>query len=83
MEVLLLGLHFFTKYPDCVNDTVNIFQFLDLSLSSGSEASIVARKWNTDIDAKTLTSYSDAAALTKQERIPIIVGWEAAAIMLE
>ena len=29
-----------------------------------------------------MTSYSDAAALTKQQRIPPIVGWEAAAKML-
>ena len=40
---LLIGLHFFTKDPDCVNDTVNIFQFLDLSLSVCSEASMVTR----------------------------------------
>ena len=30
-----------------------------------------------------MTSYADAAALMKQQRIPPIVGWEAAANMLE
>ena len=30
-----------------------------------------------------MTSYVDAAALMKQQRIPPIVGWEAAAKMLE
>ena len=30
---LLLGLHFFTEDPDFVHDTINIFQFPDLSLS--------------------------------------------------
>ena len=41
LAVLLLGIHFFTEDPDCVNDTVNIFQFPNLSLSACSEASMV------------------------------------------
>ena len=44
---LLLGLNFFTEDPDCINDTVNIFQFTDLSLYVGSEASMVIRRWDT------------------------------------
>ena len=80
---LLLGLHSYTEDPDCVNDTVNIFMFTDLSLSSGSEASMVTRRWDTALDTKTLTSYADAAALMKHQRIPPIVGWEAAEKMLE
>ena len=83
VTVLLLGLHFFTEYPDCVNDTVNIFQFHDLSLSAGSEASMVTRRWYPTLDANTMTSYADTAALMKQQRIPPIVDWEAAAKMLE
>ena len=83
MALLLLGLHFHTEDPDCVNDTVNIFMFPDLSLSAGSEATMVTRRWDTALDANTLTSYADAAALMKQQRIPPIVGWESAAKMLE
>ena len=79
MAVLLLGLHYFTEDTNCVNNTVKIFQFPDLSLSAGSEASMVTRIWDTALDENTLTSYVDAAALTKQHRIPPIVGWEAAA----
>ena len=78
MAVLLLGLHFFTEDPDCVNDTVNIFQFPDLSLSAGSEVLMVTRRWDTALDANTMTSYVDADALMKQQRIPPIIGWEAA-----
>ena len=74
MVVLLLGLHFFTKYPDCVNDTVNIFQLLDLYLSEGSKASMVTRRWDTVLDTNTMTSYADAAALMKQQCILPIVG---------
>ena len=73
MSVLLLGLQFFTEDPDFVNDTVNIFQFLDLSLSAGSEDSMVTQIWDTALDANTITSYADAAALIKQQRIPTIV----------
>ena len=82
LAVLLLGIHFHTEDSDCVNDTVNIFQFPDLSLSAGSEASMVNRRWDTALDSNTLTAYADAAALMKQQRIPPIVGWEAAANML-
>ena len=83
MAVLLLGLHFHTEDPDCVNDTVNIFVFPDLSLSAGSEASIVTRRWDTALDANNLTSYADAAALTRKQHIPPIVGCKAAAKVLE
>ena len=66
-----------------MNGTVNIFQFPDLSLSAGSEASMVTPIWDTTLDANTLTSNADAAEIMKQHRIPPIVGWEAAAKMLE
>ena len=72
-----------TKDPDCVNDIVNIFMFPDLSLSAGSKASMVTQRWDTALDANTLTSYADAAAIMKQQRIPSIVLWEAAAKILE
>ena len=83
VAVLLLGLHVFTEYPDCVNDTVNISQFLDLSLSAGSKASIVTIRWDTVLDSNMMTSYANVAALMKQQRILPIVGWEAAANILE
>ena len=66
-----------------MNDTFNIFQFPDLSLSADSEASIVTQIWDTTLDANTLTSNADAAEIMKQHLIPPIVGWEAAAKMLE
>ena len=74
VSILLLWLHLFTKDPEYVNDTVNIFQFPNLSLSAGSKSSMVTRIRDTALDANILTLYSDAAALMKQERIPPIVG---------
>ena len=43
---------------------------------------MVTRRWDTVLDANTMTSYADAAALMKHQRIPPIVVWEAAAKML-
>ena len=44
---------------------------------------MVTWRWDTALDANTLTSYADAAALTKQQLILPIVGWEAEEKMLE
>ena len=54
LAVLLLGLHFFIEDSDCVNDTVNIFQFPNLSASS--KASMVTQRWDTALDANLMTS---------------------------
>ena len=83
VAVLFLGLHFYTEDPDCVNDTVNILMFPDISLSARSESSMMTRRWYTALDANKLTSYDDATMLMKQQRIPPIVGWEPAAKMLK
>ena len=83
VAVLLLGINFSTEDPDCVNYMFNIFQFPDVYLLADSEASMVTRRWDMALDANTMTSYTDADALMKQQRIPRIVSWEAAAKMLE
>ena len=70
VEVLLPGIHFHTKDPDCVNDTVNISQFTDFSLSAGSKVSMVTRKQDTELYANTLMSYANAAVLVNQQRTP-------------
>ena len=44
---------------------------------------MVTRIWDTALHVNTMTSYADAAALMKQQRIPPIVGWEASKKMLE
>ena len=44
---------------------------------------MVTQIWDTTLDANIMTSYVDEAALMKQKRILTIVGWEAAAKMLE
>ena len=83
MAVILLGLHFFTKDPDFVNDTVDIFQFPELFLSAWSKASMVTRIWDTALDANTMNSYANTAALMKQHHIPLIIGWGGTANMLK
>ena len=44
---------------------------------------MVTRRWDTALDANTMTSYTDAAALMEQQCILNIVSWEAAAKMLD
>ena len=83
VAVLLLGIHFFTEDHDCVNDNVNIFQFPNLSLFTVSESSMVTQRWDTMLDSNTMTSYAEAAALMKQQRIPPIFGWEVTVKILE
>ena len=58
-----------------MNYIVNIFQFPDLSLSAGSKVSMFTRRWDSALEANTMNSYADAAALMKQQRIPSIIGW--------
>ena len=47
---LLLGLFFHTEYHDGVSNTVNIFMFPDLFISTGLEVALVARRWDTALD---------------------------------
>ena len=71
---LLLRLHFHTEDPDYFNNTVNIFQFLELSLYSGSEASMVTRRWDTLLDTNTMMLYYSASTLLKQQIFPPTAG---------
>ena len=56
--------------PDCVNNTMNIFQFPYLSLFSVSEASMVTKQWDTALESNTMMSHANAAALMKQQSAP-------------
>ena len=66
-----------------MSDAVNIFMFLGLSLAPGTEEALVARRWDTALHCNTLTSYAVTAALTTNQRISPILGWEGAAKILE
>ena len=44
---------------------------------------MVTGRWDTALDANTMTSYADAAALMKQQPILTIVGWGVEAKILE
>ena len=45
VAVVVMALAFHTKNQDGVEDTLNIFLFLGLSTSAGSEAALLTRKW--------------------------------------
>ena len=71
------------RTPVFVNNTVKIFQLPDISLSAGSKTFMVTRIWDTVLKSNTMTSYTDVAALMKQQNIPPIFGWEAEAKILD
>ena len=79
---LIPNLAFHTEDPDDFRYTVKIFLSPNLPLSENSEAAMVARQWDTALDIRTLTTYSDIAYLLHIHKVAPIVGWEAAKRML-
>ena len=67
---LLPVIKFHMEDPDCVNNTMNIFQFPYLSLFSVSEASIVTKQWDKALDANTMMYHANSVALMKQQSAP-------------
>ena len=82
VEVLIINLKFHTEYPDGFGDTVKMFLFPNLSLSEISEASLVARLWDTALDSSIITTYSNTSALIQCHKVAPIVVWDAANSML-
>ena len=83
MAVIILNLYFFTEYPDGVGDTVNCFLLPELSISAGSKADLLARRWNTALDNITLTTYVKTAYFLQHQRVFLIVVWEAEVNIME
>ena len=65
---IMLSLAFHTEDPDGFVDTVDIFLFTDLSLSAGSEAGLVARRWDTVLEISTLKTYVDTESLIQHQK---------------
>ena len=76
--VLVLGLAFYSEDPDGVGDAVNVFLFLDLSPSAGSEAALLARRWDAIVGGGALTSFADTSLLLAKHRVEQVTTWEAA-----
>ena len=60
---------------------MSILLFPYLSLSTNSEAMLVAQLWETILDSRTLTTHVEISVLLQNQKIVPIVGWEAAMIM--
>ena len=60
---LILDLGFYTEEPDGVRDMVKIFLLPGISISTGSEASLVARWWDMALDRSTLITYTNTDSL--------------------
>ena len=83
MDGILLSLYFYTKYPDRVGYTVNIFLFPCLYQTASSEATLVDKRWDTSLDSISLMTFSDTSALLQIQKISSIIGWEAMVNMLD
>ena len=72
---LLLSLYLYTEDPERVGDKFNIFLFPEIYLSEISEATIVARRWDTALDSSNLIKFLDTANLLQRQKVTPIIGW--------
>ena len=79
---LIPNLAFHTEDPDGVRITMKILVFPNLSLSESSESVLVARWWDTALDSRMMTTYTNTASLLGCQKVAPIVIWEASNIML-
>ena len=72
---MVMALAVYTKDPDRVGDTLNIFLFPDLSPSAVSEAALLTRKWDVILEGGTLTSLADTSLLMGEQKVAPIAEW--------
>ena len=76
--VMVMALAFHTKYPDGVGGALNIFLFLDLSLSAGSEAALMTIKWDSMLGGGGggLTCFADTSLLMGKQKVSPTADWD-------
>ena len=75
---LLLILMLYAEDPDGVRYTVQNFLFPDLSLSAVLEEALAVRRWDTELDRISLTTYSGNDFLLQNQKVALIIGLEEA-----
>ena len=80
---MILNLEFYTEGTDGLGDMVNIFFFPDLSLYASSGAVLVARRWDTVLDSRTMTMYADTSTLLQRHKVAPTKGREKEKSMLK
>ena len=78
VAVLVLGLAFYSEDPDGVGYTINIFLFPYLSPSAGSEAALLAHRWDVILGGGDLTFFADTSLLLANQKVEPATSWEAA-----
>ena len=81
--VMVLALSFYTEDPDIVGYALNYFLFPEISLSSGSEASLLTRRWDSFLVYDTFTSFADMGSLLGLQKVVPVSIWDAASKQLE
>ena len=64
-------------------DATNVFLFPELFPSEGSEAALLARRWESIRGGGTITSFVDTSLLLEKQRVKLVTSWEAAEKQLE
>ena len=83
VAVLVLGLDFYSEEPDGVGEGINVFIFPDLSPSVGSEATLLAKRWDSILGGGALASFADTSLLLGKQRVEPVTSWEAAEKQIE
>ena len=76
---MVVALVFHTEDPGGVGDALNILLFRDLSPSSGSEASLLNRKWDVILGGGALTYFVETSLLIGKQKVAPIAVWDEAA----
>ena len=78
VAVIVTSLAFHTEDPNGGWGALNIFLFPDLPPSAGSEAALLARKWDAILGGGILTSFADTSLLAREQKAsPIAGGYKA------
>ena len=83
VTIMVMALVLHTKDPDGVGDALNTFLLPDLFPSSGLEAALLMRKWDTILGGGTSTFFADTSLLMGQQKVTSIIGWYKSASQLE
>ena len=80
---MVMALTFHTKYPEGVEDALNIYIFTGLSPLAGLGVALLTQEWYEILGGGTQTSFAETNLLMGNQKVAPIVGWYEAVSQLE